>query len=111
MALYYIDILVFGESVHFESCRLLETVPEHRIGSSSRHTTYCKVSRAHQLGRRRHTGIEEKVVSLCQCSRRGVFPVQEWEMGMKKLEISVEQLFRSLLSVRFPHYTGTLTRQ
>lgn len=37
-----------------------------------------------------------------------MLPVQEREMGMKKLEISVEQLFRSKLSVHStPPYGNT----
>jgi len=41
VTLYNIDILVFGESIHFEPGKLLQSIPEDWIGRPSSHTTYC----------------------------------------------------------------------
>jgi hypothetical protein len=64
MTLDYIYILVFGEPVHFESGKFLQSIPEHRIGSSSCDTAYYTVSLCGQSSSEGRTGIEEKVVSL-----------------------------------------------
>jgi hypothetical protein len=66
VTLYDIDILVFGESVHFEPGKLLQSIPEDWIGRPRSHTTYCISSvTVYRVGVvQRLTGIEEKVVSL-----------------------------------------------